>query len=103
MLASKWKLPERFVRLIRHHTQLDELLAEGPSRKVQRASRLRRCYQVVRIHSGMSGGPFVDGFNCLIAGKNVNLQELFVKVTMMRRSSHRCLSCLLHLSRSFNS
>ncbi len=61
MLASKWKLPERFVRLIRHHTQLDELLAEGPESQVQRASRLRRCYQVVRIHSGMSGDRLLTG------------------------------------------
>ncbi len=80
MLASKWKLPERFVRLIRHHTQLDELLAQGAESQgaacVALASLLPSCEDTQWDEQV----PFVDGFNRLIAGRNVELQELFVKV-----------------------
>lgn len=80
MLASKWKLPERFVRLIRHHTQLDELLTQGADSQgaacVALASLLPSCEDT----QWNEQSPFVAGFERLTSGRSINLQELFTKV-----------------------
>lgn len=79
-LAQKWSLPTEFVDLIRDHTQLDELLAQGESARggacVALASLLPSCSDEAWNEKGL----FAAGFEQLSAGHNVELAALLTEV-----------------------
>ena len=80
MLAEKWKLPPSFVNLIRHHTQLDELLKQGASARgsvcVALASLLPSCND----DKWGEQAHFVKGFKELIGLAPIDLKKLFQHV-----------------------
>jgi HD-like signal output (HDOD) protein len=80
MLAEKWKLPPNFVNLIRHHTQLDELLTQGPAARgsvcVALASLLPSCNDDQWSEQAI----FTKGFEALVGLTPVNLKSLLKHV-----------------------
>lgn len=80
MLAERWKLPPSFVNLIRNHTQLDELLQQGPPARgsacVAIASLLPSCNDSVWEEQTL----FVDGFRQLIGQTPLDLRTLLLQV-----------------------
>lgn len=80
MLAERWKLPASFVNLIRNHTQLEDLLQQGPQARggvcVAIASLLPSCHDSVWEEQSQ----FVDGFQRLIGLTPLDLRTLLVQV-----------------------
>lgn len=80
LLAEKWKLPPGFVNLIRHHTQLKELLKQGPEMRgsicVALASLLPSCNDSNWDEQSI----FTDSFTTLVGVTKVNLKELLAQV-----------------------
>jgi len=80
LLAEKWKLPPGFVDLIRHHTQLKELLQQGPEMRgsicVALASLLPSCNDSNWDEQSM----FTESFTTLVGISEIDLAELLAQV-----------------------
>jgi len=80
LLAEKWNLPQGFTDLIRHHTQLDSLLQQGPSARgsvcVALASLLPSCNDSQWDEKEM----FVRSFQELVGLAKIELRTLLGEV-----------------------
>jgi len=80
LLAEKWKLPPGFVNLIRHHTQLSELLTQGPAVRgsvcVALASLLPSCNDATWDEQPL----FTTSFAQLIGLEKIDLKSLLKEV-----------------------
>jgi len=80
LLAEKWKLPPGFVDLIRHHTQLEDLLTQGPALRgsvcVALASLLPSCSDSQWDEQSL----FTSAFNQLVGLSSVGLKSLLAQV-----------------------
>jgi HD-like signal output (HDOD) protein len=80
LLAARWKLPARFVELIRHHTELDELLSRGPSARGAACVALGSCLPGCSEERWEEQTVFIDGFTRLVAATPIELTPLLQKV-----------------------
>lgn len=80
LLAEKWKLPPSFVNLIRHHTQLEGLLKQGPGARgsvcVALASLLPSCNDSEWDEQTL----FTGSFSSLIGLAKIDLKYLLTHV-----------------------
>lgn len=80
MLASIWKLPPSFSELIRHHAELDTLLAQGPTARGPASVALASCLPSCRESEWAERDVFLEGFTKLVGGNSIDLRELISKV-----------------------
>jgi HD-like signal output (HDOD) protein len=80
MLAEKWKLPPNFVNLIRHHTQLDELLTQGPAARSSVCVALASLLPSCNDDKWSEQAIFEKGFKALIGLTPVDLKKLLKQV-----------------------
>ncbi|TWU41593.1 HDOD domain protein [Novipirellula aureliae] len=80
LLASRWSLPSEFVKLIQQHTQIEDLLGQGPaaygSACVALASLLPSCCD----QNWSEQAEFVNGFKQLSNSNDTELGGLFDEV-----------------------
>ncbi len=80
MLAGRWKLPNSFIELIRHHTELDDLLAQGPAARAAACVALGSCLPSCGDDRWDEREIFVKGFNRLVETTPIQLLPLLEKV-----------------------
>jgi HD-like signal output (HDOD) protein len=80
LLAEKWKLPPGFVNLIRHHTQLEELLEQGPAVRASVCVALASLLPTCTDSQWDEKTLFVQSFAKLIGIADIPLLSLMKEV-----------------------
>jgi HD-like signal output (HDOD) protein len=80
LLASRWKLPSSFIELVRHHTELDELLRRGPAARAGACVALGSCLPSCSDTHWSEKEVFINGFNRLVEATPIELLPLLAAV-----------------------
>jgi HD-like signal output (HDOD) protein len=80
MLASIWKLPPSFSELIRNHSELEALLAQGTTARGPASVALASCLPSCQESEWAEREVFLEGFTKLIGAHPIDLGELIAKV-----------------------
>jgi HD-like signal output (HDOD) protein len=80
LLAKRWNLPETFVALIGHHTQLEQLLAAGDDQKGNACVAVASLLPTCSDEEWDEQEQFVDAFDRLTSWDAEQLEELFRSV-----------------------